>query len=407
MIERIVGAADGEPKTRFGEVRSYGVAAKAGIEEGDVILSILGNDNPSLQVVDKVIGGMRDKSVPVRVRKSSGSVTTLYVVPTAPGAIDATFTLVAEDVMMTGRVVKTINGKPSPAAEASIPDGATILAVNGAPVARWRDLIDAFRRGAGGSVPLTYRRGTETEHTVPFPVPATLRTKLGIGPEGRIVTIGGSDTVTIKSGSDEQRVSIGYHVGLRYRLEELVGQKVPVEYRANELSPLTTAYVDVTADMVDPWLGRVQFSPNVAWAEEQTLLKGENVIDAVGIGLHKTYYFILQVLRTMERMIFTRTVGVESMSGPLGIIDIGGRLAQTGFVKFLFFMAIISANLAVINFLPLPIVDGGLMVFLIIEKIKGSPVSLRVQVATQMIGVFLLIGAFVFVTYQDALRLWG
>jgi len=407
MIERIAAAGDGEPKTRIGEVRSYGVAAKAGIEEGDVILAIHGNDNPSLRVVDKVIGSMRDKPVPIRVRKASGAVTTLYVVPTAPGAIDATYTLVAEDVMMTGRVVKTINGKPSPAAQAGIPDGAAIVAVNGAPVARWRDLIDAFRRGAGGSVSLTYRHGREPEQTVSFPVPATLRTILGIGPEGRIVTIGGSDSVTIESGSDKQRVSIGYHVGLRYRLEALVGQKVPVEYRADELSPLTTTYVAVTEDMVDPWLGRVQFSPNVAWAEEQTLLKGENVIDAVGIGLHKTYYFILQVLRTIERMIFTRTVGVESMSGPLGIIDIGGRLAQTGFVKFLFFMAIISANLAVINFLPLPIVDGGLMVFLIIEKIKGSPVSLRVQVATQMIGVFLLIGAFVFVTYQDALRLWG
>ncbi len=406
-IERIFGAEDGAAKTRFGEVRTYGVAAKAGIEEGDVILAIHGNDNPSLRVVNKTVASMRDKPVPVRVRKASGAVTTLYVVPTAPGAIDATHTLVAEDVMNTGRVVKRINGKPSPAAEAGMPDGAVIVAVDGMPVARWRDLIDAFHRGAGGSVPLTYRVGGGPEQTVPFPVPATLRTALGIGPEGRIVTIDGSDTATITRGSNTQRVSIGYHVGLRHRLDELVGQKVSVEYRKNELSPLETAYVDVTADIVDPWVGRVQFSPNVAWAEEQTLLKGENVIDAVGIGLHKTYYFILQVLRTIERMIFTRTIGVESMSGPLGIIDIGGRLAQTGFVKFLFFMAIISANLAVINFLPLPIVDGGLMVFLIIEKIKGSPVSLRVVVATQMIGVFLLIGAFVFITYQDALRLWG
>ena len=68
-------------------------------------------------------------------------------------------------------------------------------------------------------------------------------------------------------------------------------------------------------------------------------------------------------------------------------------------------MAIISANLAVINFLPLPIVDGGLMVFMIIEKIIGSPISLRVQVATQVFGLFLIVGAFLFVTYNDALRL--
>ena len=98
---------------------------------------------------------------------------------------------------------------------------------------------------------------------------------------------------------------------------------------------------------------------------------------------------------------------MESISGPLGIVHIGGRIARMGLVSFMFFMAIISANLAVINFLPLPIVDGGLMMFLIIEKIKGSPVSLRVQVATQVVGLFLIIGLFVFVTYNDALRLWG
>ena len=159
--------------------------------------------------------------------------------------------------------------------------------------------------------------------------------------------------------------------------------------------------------MTDPWLGRIVLSPSVMLAEQTVLLKGDNAIEAVGIGLHKTYYFVRQVYRIMERMIFTRSLGLETVSGPLGIMGIGGKVARTGLVNFLFFLAMISANLAVINFLPLPIVDGGLMVFLLIEKIKGSPVSLRVQVATQMIGLFLIITAFLFVTYQDALRLFG
>ena len=64
----------------------------------------------------------------------------------------------------------------------------------------------------------------------------------------------------------------------------------------------------------------------------------------------------------------------------------------------------ISANLAVLNFLPLPIVDGGLMIFLIIEKIKGSPISLRIQVATQVIGLVLIGSVFLFVTLQDLTR---
>jgi regulator of sigma E protease len=68
-------------------------------------------------------------------------------------------------------------------------------------------------------------------------------------------------------------------------------------------------------------------------------------------------------------------------------------------------MALISANLAVINFLPLPIVDGGLMIFLLIEKIKGSPVSLRIQVITQFLGMFLIISAFIYVTFNDVMKL--
>jgi regulator of sigma E protease len=165
--------------------------------------------------------------------------------------------------------------------------------------------------------------------------------------------------------------------------------------------------VDVSEDMLDPWLARVVFAPSIETQEASFVLRGENALEAVWIGMHKTYYFVLQVYRTMERMIFTRSLGVDSISGPLGIIDMGGKVAQAGWVKFLFFLGIISANLAVINFLPLPIVDGGLMVFLLIEKIKGSPVSMKVQVATQVLGLFLIIGMFIFVTYQDALRLWG
>jgi RIP metalloprotease RseP len=201
---------------------------------------------------------------------------------------------------------------------------------------------------------------------------------------------------------------VRYRRGTHAALERLVGQtNVEVEYRASRFAERQVARIDVTRDMVDPWLSRIAFSPSVMTGPDTVLLKGENMIDAIGLGFHKTYYFILQVYTFLERMIFTRSLGVESMSGPLGIFDMGGKVAQSSFVRFLFFLGILSANLAVIHFLPLPIVDGGLMIFLIIEKIKGSPVSLRVQVATQMIGLFLIIGIFLFVTYQDVLRMVG
>ena len=71
----------------------------------------------------------------------------------------------------------------------------------------------------------------------------------------------------------------------------------------------------------------------------------------------------------------------------------------------MFFLGLISVNLVVINFLPIPIVDGGLMVFLIVEKIKGSPVSARVQTAAMVVGLVLIASIFLITLFYDVSRL--
>ena len=407
VFKSVEGAKDSAPRARFDSVRSGGIAAKAGIEAGDLVVRIGSDSRPLSSAINEVVRQGRGREIALTVRRKNGHELSVVVVPQAPGSIDASFTMVADEVMHIGGIVETIHGRPSPAAEAGIPPGATIVAINDYGVLRWRDLISTFRQKAGTTVSLTYLDEAQHKKTVPFRIPHSLRTLLGIGPEGRILKIDGRDSVSVADGRGGLEVlSVRHRVGTREVLSQLVGQtEVPIVYRAHPFADLETAYIDVTEDMLDPWLARVAFFPNVSVAAETILLKGENVLDAVMIGIHKTYYFILQVYTIMERMIFTRSMGLESMSGPLGIFNMGGQVARADMVKFLFFMAMISANLAVINFLPLPIVDGGLMVFLIIEKIKGSPVSLRVQVATQMIGVFFLLSVFVFVTYQDALRM--
>ncbi len=398
----------GGPKTVFAAVRPDGSAAIAGIEVGDVVLKIADQDRPTRAEISAAVLANSGILVPLTIRKQDGHVVQTAVRPVAPGSIDATYNLVADDLLRTGEPIATLYGQPSPAAEAKIPAGARLVTINGEKVGKWRELIQALRVSAGGTIQISYLSRDGAEHTVPFRVPHSLQTLIGVGPEARIVSIDGRETVMSETSRGKESVSVGYHEGTRAILKELVGRKqVPVQFRANPMAPLQTTNVDVTEDMVDPWMSRIAFSPSIETAEATQILRGKNALDAVWIGMHKTYYFVLQVYKTMERMIFTRSLGVESLSGPLGIIDMGGKVAQAGLVKFLFFLAIISANLAVINFLPLPIVDGGLMVFLIIEKIKGSPVSMKVQVATQVVGLFLIIGAFLFVTYQDALRLWG
>ncbi|MGD2109858.1 MAG: RIP metalloprotease RseP [Phycisphaerae bacterium] len=397
-----------EPRARFTDVRKLGQADEVGIATGDVILSCGGKQNPTATEVNTAVRTNRGNPVALTVRKQDGTVLSTIVEPRASGSIDASYSLVADDLLRVSEIIPEINGRPSPAARAGLEKGIKITSVNETPVSQWRELIDAFRDNAGTTIKLGYIGTDGEQHIASFDVPHSLRTRLGVGPEAYIVSINGKRYVDVQTGKGTQSVSAGYREGTRTLLTELVGSThVPVEFRRNPLAEVETDYIDVTEDMVDPWLGRITYASNIEVNAEMKLLKGKNALDAVWIGVHKTYYFIMTVYKMLERMLFTRSVGIENVSGPLGIIDLGGKVARTGFVEFIFFLAIISANLAVINFLPLPIVDGGLMVFLIIEKIKGSPVSLRVQIATQMIGLFLIIGLFVLVTLNDAIRMWG
>jgi len=130
-----------------------------------------------------------------------------------------------------------------------------------------------------------------------------------------------------------------------------------------------------------------------------------NPLVAMNLGLDKTRQLMIQTYVIIGRL-FHGTVKVEHLRGPVGIVDEGTRIAKQGFTYLLFFLGVISINLVVINFLPLPIVDGGLMVFLIIEKIKGSPVSPRVLGMANIVGLVLIASLALVLTYHDIARLF-
>ena len=94
------------------------------------------------------------------------------------------------------------------------------------------------------------------------------------------------------------------------------------------------------------------------------------------------------------------------VGGPLFIAQQSGKEARKGAANLFFFMALLSVNLAVLNILPIPVLDGGHLIFLAIEKVRGSPLSMKIRSTAQQIGVILLLGLIVFVTYNDVLRLF-
>jgi regulator of sigma E protease len=92
------------------------------------------------------------------------------------------------------------------------------------------------------------------------------------------------------------------------------------------------------------------------------------------------------------------------IGGPLFIAKQSGVEAKKGFASLFRFMALLSVNLAVLNILPIPVLDGGHLTFLAIEKIKGGPLSLKARAIAQQVGIVVLLTLVVFVTYNDIMR---
>ena len=131
-----------------------------------------------------------------------------------------------------------------------------------------------------------------------------------------------------------------------------------------------------------------------------------NPLQALAMGVDETWNMTVLTYLTIDRLL-RRTVGVEQLRGPIGIVHIGSRIADRGISYLFFFLAIISVNLAVLNFLPLPIVDGGLFLYLVYEKFRGRPPSIAFQNAAAVLGLALIGMAFVVTFYNDIMRLVG
>lgn len=104
--------------------------------------------------------------------------------------------------------------------------------------------------------------------------------------------------------------------------------------------------------------------------------------------------------------LFTGALGLNSMSGPVGIFSIVGETAKFGFVSLLNLVALLSVNVGFLNLVPFPAFDGGRLVFLVIEKIKGSPVSPKIENTIHSIGFILLMILILVITFNDIIRLF-
>ncbi|HEV3005915.1 MAG TPA: site-2 protease family protein, partial [Pirellulales bacterium] len=130
------------------------------------------------------------------------------------------------------------------------------------------------------------------------------------------------------------------------------------------------------------------------------LQKAESFSQAVGLGLFETEYSLSLVYRILHKVL-TGDVSPKNFGGPVMIAQQAGAAASQGWSPFLIFLGMLSANLAVINFLPIPLLDGGHMVFLAVEGIRRKPANEKVATCLQFAGLFLVLSLMAFVIMLD------
>jgi regulator of sigma E protease len=335
-------------------IAEVGAAAQGkGIEPGDVVVRVGNVEFPSMAEGIREIRARKGTTVALSVlRKDPSGAYTRIDLPEVAVARNGQVGVSVRDSSMELSIVaaplatltNTKFEKVTPSAAGSaITAGSRIIAVDDAPTSTLRDASLAVREAVG-------RGATSVTLTIKRPV------------AGDVLAQGPDERVTLNLTEQD--------------IAELKG------------------------------LGWSADFSSLAFGTQQQVMKASNPAEALAFGFYETKRVMGMTYLTFARLA-QGTVKVEHLKGPVGIAHLGTLVADRGFIWLLFFLALISVNLAVINFLPLPIVDGGQFLFLLYEAIRGRPVPVQIQNGVTMVGLVLIAGMFLLVTFNDVRNLLG
>ncbi len=224
-------------------------------------------------------------------------------------------------------------------------------------------------------------------------IPGEPADQAGVLPGDRILSVDG-----IKMESWNQWVDY---------VRERPGQPLQMLVERNSL-PMEISLTTATKTAGDKSYGRVGAGVDVP---EGTLERYQSVVrygpvEALSRSVGKTWDLSVLMLRMLGKMV-TGEVSVKNLSGPLSIADIAGKSASHGLDYFIKFLAGVSVSLAVLNLLPIPVLDGGHLFFFLIEAVKGRPLSERFMEQGQKIGLLILLAIMSLAFYVDLNRFFG
>ena len=170
---------------------------------------------------------------------------------------------------------------------------------------------------------------------------------------------------------------------------------------------------DIKFEVKDTSGNKKEFIVSPEKQEDGTYKYGFSISDEVKTGfINAVKYAFTKTLSLIEQMfviicyLFTGKLSLSSLSGPIGIYTVVGDAAKSGFINLVYLLGYISINVGFINLLPIPAFDGGRILFLIIEKIKGKPVDPKVENMIHSVGFVLLMLLMIVITYNDVIRLF-
>lgn len=313
----------------------------------------------------------------------------------------------------------------SPAARAGLARGDRILSVDGKEVRSWNELrlglldplIDrrvaqlSVQRAEGGvgAVALDLSSMSERDAESDFLGKIGLRLAAGKVVASGLVDGGSALRAGMQVGDELVSVN-GTRIGRATDLIEAVKAnpdreiRVVVRRGGDEISlPIVPAAEAGQGDDAGRTIGRIGAALQDR-VEMQTLHYGP--LESVWQGARQTWDMSIFTLRMLGRML-TGELSMRNLSGPVTIADLAGQSAKVGWVAYLSFLALISISLGVLNLLPVPVLDGGHLVYYALEAVKGRPLSERFIVVTQKAGLAVILMLMSVALFNDISRLIG
>ena len=309
----------------------------------------------------------------------------------------------------------------SPAAQAGLLPGDRVQALDGVRIERWTDVEVAVQASSGKPLNFTMTRDGRT-----FDVrlaPRAVATRDIFGQETQAWDVGLHPLLSTRIG----QVLPGHvaeQAGLRSGDRILALNGTPVvewEQMAKSIHGSPGKPVRLTVER-DGQRFEVEATPRPT---KQQTAAGEEEIGLIGIGpapeshyqrlnpvaalvdgVKETARLSVVIVQGFVKLI-QGSISPKTIGGPILITQIAGEVVRRGTVQLLSFTAFLSINLAILNLLPIPVLDGGHLLFSLIEWLRGKPISLRKREIAQQVGLALLVGLMIFAFYNDIFRLLG